>query len=46
MDEAYLRAHSKLPGPRANLELLWRAAEEVDKETALDWAALMQKLAR
>jgi hypothetical protein len=38
VDEAYLRANSKLPGPRANLELLGRAAEEVDKERALAWA--------
>jgi len=38
VDEAYLRANSKLPGPRANLELIGRAAEEVDKETALEWA--------
>lgn len=38
MDEAYLRANSRLPGPRANLELLDKAGEEVDRETAMAWA--------
>ena len=38
MDEAYLRANSRLPGPRANLELLAKAGEEVDRETAMAWA--------
>jgi hypothetical protein len=36
--EAYLRANSHLPGPRANLELLAAAAEEVDPAWALHWA--------
>jgi hypothetical protein len=35
---AYLRANSRLPGPRANLELLASAAEEVDLESAIRWA--------
>jgi hypothetical protein len=38
VDEAYLRANSRLPGPRANLELLAKAGEEVDRETAMAWA--------
>lgn len=38
MDEAYLRANSRLPGPRANLELLARAGEEIDKAPAMSWA--------
>jgi hypothetical protein len=37
--EAYLRANSRLPGPRANLELLAAAAEEVDRDWATRWAA-------
>jgi hypothetical protein len=37
--EGYLRANSRLPGPRANLELLAAAAEEIDREWALRWAA-------
>lgn len=37
--EAYLRANSHLPGPRSNLELLAGAAEEVDRDWALRWAA-------
>ena len=36
--EAYLRANSHLPGPRANLELLAAAAEEVDADWARRWA--------
>ena len=36
--EAYLRANSHLPGPRANLELLAAAAEEVDGAWARRWA--------
>jgi hypothetical protein len=36
--EAYLRANSRLPGPRANLELLAAAAEEVEPEWARRWA--------
>ena len=35
--EADLRANSRLPGPRANLELLGAAAEQVDRETAFSW---------
>jgi hypothetical protein len=38
VDEAYLRANSRLPGARANLELLAIAGENVDKETAVAWA--------
>jgi hypothetical protein len=37
--EAYLRAESRLPGPRANLGLLGTAADEVDRGTALSWGA-------
>ena len=37
--EPYLRANSRLPGPRANLELLGAAAEEVDRSTALSWGS-------
>jgi HEAT repeat protein len=37
--EAYLRANSHLPGPRSNLELLAGAADEVDRDWALRWAA-------
>lgn len=37
--EAFLRANSRLPGPRSNLELLSAAAEEVDEDSALAWAA-------
>jgi hypothetical protein len=37
--EAYLRVNSHLPGPRSNLELLAGAAEEVDLEWAVHWAA-------
>jgi len=36
--EAYLRANSHLPGPRANLELLAAAAEEVDPDWVGRWA--------
>lgn len=36
--EAYLRANSHLPGPRANLELLAAAAEEVRAAWARRWA--------
>jgi hypothetical protein len=36
--EAYLRTNSHLPGPRANLELLAAAAEEVEPAWALYWA--------
>lgn len=36
--EAYLRANSHLPGPRANLELLAAAGEEVELEWAMRWA--------
>jgi len=36
--EAYLRANSHLPGPRANLELLAAAAEEVAPDWARRWA--------
>ena len=39
MDEAYLRANSRLPGPRANLELLAKAGEQVDRDSAMTWAA-------
>jgi hypothetical protein len=39
LSEAYLRANSRLPGPRANLELLGRAAEEVDRNTAMSWGS-------
>ena len=35
--EPYLRANSRLPGPRANLELLGTAAEQIDREMALRW---------
>lgn len=41
MDEAFLRANSRLPGPRANLELLSAAAEQVDGPTAARWAKAM-----
>ena len=37
--DAYLRTNSRLPGPRSNLELLSVAAEEVDREWAMRWAA-------
>ncbi len=37
--ETYLRQELRLPGPRANLELLWAAAEEIDERTAEMWAA-------
>jgi hypothetical protein len=37
--EAYLRVNSHLPGPRSNLELLAGAAEEVDRDWVLRWAA-------
>ncbi len=37
--ESYLRANSGLPGPRANLELLAAAAEEVDLDWSRRWAA-------
>jgi 3-methyladenine DNA glycosylase AlkC len=37
--EAYLRSNSRLPGPRANLELLAVAADEVDRQWAISWAA-------
>jgi hypothetical protein len=36
--ETYLRVNSHLPGPRANLELLAAAAEEVDAAWAQAWA--------
>lgn len=36
--EVYLRANSRLPGPRANLELLAAAADEVDPDSARGWA--------
>jgi len=36
---AFLRTNSGLPGPRANLELLSAAAEEVDRPWAYAWAA-------
>lgn len=36
--ETYLRANSHLPGPRANLELLAAAAEEVETDWATAWA--------
>jgi hypothetical protein len=39
VDEAYLRANSRLPGPRANLELLAAAGEKIDRDTAFEWAA-------
>ena len=37
---AYLRAHSNLPGPRANLELLDAASAAADRADLLRWAAL------
>ena len=36
--EAYLRINSRLPGPRANLELLAAAADEVEAAWARRWA--------
>jgi hypothetical protein len=38
--EPYLLERSGLPGPRANLELAWAAAEEADAATLRRWAAL------
>lgn len=38
--EAYLRAHSGLPGPRANLELLDVASAACDRERLERWASL------
>jgi hypothetical protein len=38
VDEAYLRANSRLPGARANLELLAIAGDKIDKQTAIAWA--------
>jgi hypothetical protein len=37
---AYLRAHSRLPGPRGNLELLDVAARACDRSELVHWAAL------
>jgi hypothetical protein len=37
--DAYLRANSGLPGPRANLELLAAAAAEVDGDWSRKWAS-------
>lgn len=36
--DAYLKAHSGLPGPRANLELLGVAGEEASEETLWRWS--------
>ena len=38
--EAYLLAHSGLPGPRANLELAWAAAEVAERPELRRWAAV------
>jgi hypothetical protein len=38
VDEAFLRANSRLPGARANLELLAIAGDKIDRETAAAWA--------
>jgi len=37
--EAFLREHSKLPGPRANLELLAVAVDIASREHIRDWSA-------
>jgi hypothetical protein len=39
MDEAFLRANSRVPGPRANLELLMIAGDQIEPQLALEWAA-------
>jgi hypothetical protein len=38
VDESYLRANSRLPGARANLELLAAAAEKAEPDWAWRWA--------
>jgi hypothetical protein len=38
--DAFLLAHSGLPGPRANLELLQAVADEGDEATFRGWLAL------
>ena len=38
--EAYLRAHSDLPGPRSNLELLDVASRAGERTDLIRWAAL------
>ena len=38
--DAFLLAHSGLPGPRANLELLQAAADEADETTFRRWLAI------
>ena len=43
--EAYLRAHSDLPGPRANLELLDVASAHCDRADLERWAALAPEVA-
>ena len=43
--EAYLLAESRLPGPRANLELLAVAVEEASPEELRHWAALTPDVA-
>jgi len=43
--EAYLRAHSGLPGPRGNLELMDVAAATSDRADVERWAALAPEVA-
>jgi hypothetical protein len=43
--ESYLLAESRLPGPRANLELARAAADEGDEAQFLDWLALDAEVA-
>jgi len=43
--EAYLRAHSGLPGPRGNLELIDVASAATDRSELVRWAALGPEVA-